>query len=705
MPLNDLEEFARIAFDWLWETDAEDRYLYLSVGAERVLGRAPESMIGLTQAAFASEEDAEASAALTAYREALATRTGFRELTFVYRHPDGAPRWFEISGRPHVSPEGTFLGYRGVGSDVSERYLTRRALIEAHAQLSEQNRRFDAALENMSQGLCMFDADHRLLVWNRRYLDIFALPETVLRIGMSQRAVIETLVALKRYKPGATVDSVCEGTRTSLLGGGPKSVLRELADGRVIAVTHRPMAGGGWVATFEDITERRRNEARIIHMARHDGLTDLPNRTALREIGSEWIEALRASEGGRLAVLCLDLDRFKPVNDSFGHAVGDALLRAVSERLRAHLRGRDVVARLGGDEFAVLSRVEDAAGAMALAERLIDVVGAPYLLDGITAEIGMSVGIALAASEEERGGLDIERLLKEADLALYEAKAGGRGTCRVFEPQMDEAVRERLHLERELREALQAGRFELHYQPLVDLSDNRITGMEALVRWRHPERGLVSPALFVPLAEETGLIVPLGEWVLRQACRDAAGWPDGISVAVNVSPIQLRHRGFVQSVLAALATSGLVATRLELEITESVLLDDTETNLETLHTLRKLGVRISMDDFGTGYSSISYLRRFPFDKIKIDRSFVRDCAAQSEAGAIIRAIVSLGASLGITTLVEGVETEPQLATVRAEGAQEVQGYLFSPPRPAAEIAALLEAGMRPAEGDDRTLAA
>ena len=290
-------------------------------------------------------------------------------------------------------------------------------------------------------------------------------------------------------------------------------------------------------------------------------------------------------------------------------------------------------------------------------------------------------------------------------MALYEAKADGRGTVRLFEPQMDESARERLGLERELREALAQGGFELHYQPLIDLADNRITGMEALVRWRHPERGLVSPAVFIPLAEESGLIVPLGEWVLGQACRDAAGWPGGVSVAVNVSPLQLRHRAFAQSVPAALAASGLAATRLELEITESVLLDDTEANLETLHTLRRLGVRISMDDFGTGYSSISYLRRFPFDKIKIDRSFVRDCAARSEAGAIIRAIVSLGASLGITTLVEGVETEPQLAAVRAEGAREVQGFLFSPPRPAHEIAGLLETQTRRGTGPRGVVAA
>ena len=687
MTLPILEDFAQIAADWLWETDAAGRFSHLSAEAERFFGRPTATVLGTERTALAHEVDAED---LPAYRAALVARRSFRELTYVYRHPDGTPRWFEISGRPRFSEEGAFLGYRGVGSDVSAQHRTRDALVRAHAALSEQNRRFDAALENMSQGLCLFDVEHRLLVWNRRYLEMFGLEPEALEVGMSQRAVIELLVRLGRYRQGATVDSVSEGTRTSLSADGPKSLMRELADGRVIAATHRPMPGGGWVATFEDITERRRNEARIIHMARHDGLTDLPNRTALREVGDELLRQAGEGDKGGLAVLCLDLDRFKPINDSFGHAVGDSLLKAVSSRLRAHVRGRDVVARLGGDEFAVLYAVEDADGAAALAQRLIRIVSAPYRLDGVTAEIGMSVGIALAGSDAG-GTRDIERLLKEADMALYEAKAEGRGTFRLFEPKMDETARERLALERELREALQAGQFELHYQPLVDLADDRIKGMEALVRWRHPERGLINPAVFIPLAEETGLIVPLGDWVLRQACRDAAGWPGGISVAVNVSPLQLRHRGFAQGVLAALAGSGLAATRLELEITESVLLDDTEANLETLHTLRKLGVRISMDDFGTGYSSISYLRRFPFDKIKIDRSFVRDCAASPDAGAIIRAIVSLGASLGITTLVEGVETEPQLAAIRAEGAREVQGFLFSPPRPADEIAALLAA--------------
>ena len=691
MPLHALEEVAQIAADWLWQTDPIGRFTYVSVEAERFFGRCVDDLIGHTRDDFV--EDAKAGT-LQDMQDAIAEHRPFRDRIYVYRHPDGAPRWFEISGRPLFSADGAFLGYRGVGSDVTDQHRTRDALAKAlaqlqgaNAQLVEQNRRFDAALENMTQGLCMFDAMSRLVVWNRRYLEIFGLDERALGIGMSQREIIAILVALGRYKSGATVDSVSEGTRTSLSGENAKSVLRELADGRVIAATHRPMPGGGWVATFEDITERRRNEARITHMARHDALTDLPNRAALREIGCELLAQPQA-EDGTLAVLCLDLDRFKPVNDSYGHALGDGLLRAVAERLRGHVRGHDVVARLGGDEFAVLYRVADTAGAVTLAQRLIGVVSAPYDLDGLSVEIGMSVGIALADAQ----GRDIERLLKAADMALYEAKAAGRGTHCLFEPQMDETARERTALERELREALVHGRFELHYQPLVDLDSDRIKGLEALVRWRHPERGLVSPTVFIPLAEETGLIVPLGEWVLNQACRDAALWPEDVSIAVNVSALQLRNRSFAQGVLMALAASGLKASRLELEITESVLLDDTESNLETLHTLRRLGVRISMDDFGTGYSSISYLRRFPFDKIKIDRSFVRDSAGRSDAASIIRAIVGLGSSLGITTLVEGVETEAQLATIRAEGAQEMQGYLFSPPRPADEITAMLRAG-------------
>jgi diguanylate cyclase (GGDEF)-like protein/PAS domain S-box-containing protein len=554
-----------------------------------------------------------------------------------------------------------------------------------HKLLIEQNRRFDAALENMSQGLCMFDADRRLLVWNTRYLEIFGLETHHLQVGMSQRQIIEILVDLERYKSGTTVDALSEGTRTSLIEGQATSILRELADGRTVSATHRAMSGGGWVATFEDVTERRRNEDRITYMARHDALTDLPNRVALHEIGNAMLGQRMA--GRSLAVLCLDLDRFKPVNDGFGHATGDRLLRCVAQRLQRQVRDGAIVARMGGDEFVVLHRVKSLADAEALARRLIAAASAPFDFEGLRIEIGMSAGIVLSGKDDG----DVTQLLQNADLALYQAKSDGRGTYRVFEPQMDESARARLNLERELRDALTNGCFEVHYQPLVDLSSNHVMGLEALVRWRHAEHGLVSPAVFIPIAEETGLIVPLGEWVLRKACQDAVRWPRHIRVAVNVSAHQLRQRNFTTMVLSALSESGLDPRRLELEITESVLLDDSDANLETLHALRGGGVRIAMDDFGTGYSSISYLRRFPFDKIKIDRSFVREIGEKPEAAAIIRAIIGLGQSLNMTTLVEGIETDLQRSAVLAEGANEMQGFLFSPPRPASEIDALFRA--------------
>ncbi|WP_375465408.1 putative bifunctional diguanylate cyclase/phosphodiesterase [uncultured Methylobacterium sp.] len=687
------EDLIQVDSDWIWETDAAQRFTYLSPESERFLGRSVAALTGLSRATIAANGGD--AVFWESYREAIEQRRPVSDFIYPYDHPDGRPRWFRISGEPRLSEAGTFLGYRGVGTDISSEGRARGALAGAladlrasHATLVAQNRRFDAALGNMTQGLCMFDGTTRLVVCNRRYRELFGLASEHLTLGMSQREVCEVLVAHGTYRKGVTVDSLCEGTRLALLSPDPAPIHQELADGRVLALCYRTIEGEGWVATFEDITERRRNEARIAHMARHDALTDLPNRTALREHGLDMLGQGRDGEAHRrLAMLCLDLDRFKGVNDTHGHGAGDALLRAVAVRLCTRVRTGDLVARLGGDEFAVLHRVTDVAGAMAMAERLIAVVSAPYEINGCTVEIGMSVGIAMADEDAD----DIDRLLKNADTALYHAKGAGRGIARLFETAMDETAQARRDLERELAEALRTDAFELHYQPLVDLGTDRITGLEALVRWRHPERGLISPATFIPVAEETGLIVALGEWVLNQACREAVSWPGRITVAVNVSAVQLRHRNFAQRVLLALATSGLRADRLELEITESVLLDDTEANLETLHLLRRAGIRISMDDFGTGYSSLSYLRRFPFDKIKIDRSFVHDAGQATEAGAIIRALVGLGASLGITTLVEGIETEEQLAAVRAEGCQEMQGFLFSPPRPAQEIGPMLAA--------------
>jgi diguanylate cyclase (GGDEF)-like protein len=387
-----------------------------------------------------------------------------------------------------------------------------------------------------------------------------------------------------------------------------------------------------------------------------------------------------------VSILSLDLDRFKKVNDTLGHPAGDRLLQAVAERMRGCVRAEDIVARLGGDEFAIVQvPTGQSPNIASLAARLIDTVAAPYDIDGHQVVIGVSIGITIAPGDGDVPDV----LMKNADLALYRAKADGGGVYRFFEVEMDARMQARSALELDLRKAIANGEFELYYQPIVDVKSGHATGCEALVRWHHPGRGLVMPGEFIPLAEETGLIVPLGEWILRQACAEAARWPKHVTVAVNVSPAQFKNRNIVQTVISALASSGLAAGRLELEITELVLLQETEGAFATLHQLHELGIRISMDDFGTGYSSLGYLRSFPFDKIKIDQSFIRDLSTKEDSVAIIRAVVGLGSSLGITTIAEGVETKDQLARLTEEGCDEVQGYLFSPPLPASDIQRVL----------------
>ncbi|WP_426422540.1 putative bifunctional diguanylate cyclase/phosphodiesterase [Bradyrhizobium genosp. A] len=454
-----------------------------------------------------------------------------------------------------------------------------------------------------------------------------------------------------------------------------------LTFGRRLALDGRE----GYLVAVLDVTERRMAEARIAHMAHHDGLTNLANRVLYQERLREELEGGN-SPGKRVAVLCIDLDLFKNVNDSFGHPVGDRLLKQVADRLRQQVRGNDVAARLGGDEFAViLTNDPSPKEAGDFASRLIRILSAPYEIDGHELVIAASIGIALAPGD----GASSEELMRNADMALYRAKQDGRGTHRFFEPEMDRQAQRRREMELDLRRAFANREFELHYQPLVDVATNTISGFEALLRWRHPKKGMVSPAEFIPVAEDIGLIVSLGEWVLREACNEAAKWPTQIKVAVNLSPVQFRSRNLVQLVIAALAHSGLTPTRLELEITESVFLAETELNLAILHQLRGLGILISMDDFGTGYSSLSYLRSFPFDKIKIDRSFVSDLAKRSDCCAIVRAISTLGRSLNITTTAEGVETVEQLDWLRAEGCDEAQGFLFSAAKPATEVEQLL----------------
>ena len=553
--------------------------------------------------------------------------------------------------------------------------------------LYQQKILLDAALENMSQGLCMFDAGGRIMLFNERYTKMMGLSAAQLQ-GRS-------LLDLFKYRKASgdfTGDPEEFFARMIVDARAGKSSTRvmETVTGRALRVVDQSMQGGGWVATFEDITEWQKAQAQISHMARHDALTNLPNRTLFREQLEQALHRIQRDE--QVAVLCLDLDHFKDVNDSLGHPIGDDLLKEVAARLQQCIREGDAISRLGGDEFAIVQvgRELQASHVSSLASRLVEAIGAPYQIDGHQVVVGASIGISLSPED----GTDPDQLLKNADMALYRAKADGRGTYRFFEAAMDARAQARRLMELDLRAALVRGEFEVYYQPIHDLKANQIIALEALVRWNHPVRGQIPPLKFIPLAEETGLIVPIGDWVLRKACADAAGWSQqNVRVAVNLSPVEFKSRNLVASVVAALSASGLAANRLELEITESVLLQDSEATLATLHKLRDFGVRISMDDFGTGYSSLSYLRSFPFDKLKIDRSFVHELASRDDSMAIVRAVAGLGKSLGISTTAEGVETNEQLALLRLEGCTEVQGYLFSPPRPAAEIEELLSRGL------------
>jgi diguanylate cyclase (GGDEF)-like protein/PAS domain S-box-containing protein len=676
------------------------------------------------------------------------------------------------------------------------------------AALHTQNMLFDTALNNMSHGLCMFDASARLVVCNERYLQIYGLSPDIVKPGYTLLELLEHRRARGTFArdPQQYIDYL----RGEIAAGKEVTVFGELPDGRVIAVINRPMAGGGWVAVHEDITEQRRAEqelartknfldtvienvpssifvkdardfrfvlvnrageeffgrpaeqiigktsyeflpkaaadsvaardyellrvgrqdfyqeqplhlpghearlvatrrrvirgadgepqylivlvdditeqkraeARIAHMARHDALTDLPNRVLLMERIDEAL-ARQRRRGERFCVFLLDLDQFKSINDSLGHSVGDVLLKAVAQRLIACCRETDVVARLGGDEFAILQTIEgeQRVAAVTLANRILEAVTAPYDLDGQQAIIGTSIGIAAAPDD----GTDGDQLLMKADLALYRAKSEGRSQYRFFAPEMEAEVRARHALDIDLRTALARGEFELHYQTLVDIATRETRGAEALVRWRHPQRGLVPPDGFIPVAEESGLIVPLGAWILRTACADAAGWPLHCKVAINLSPAQFRSGDLVDTVSRTLAECGLPPQRLELEITESVFLKKSEENLAVLHQLKSLGVSIVLDDFGTGYSSLSYLKMFPFDKIKIDRTFVEELASRADCASIVGAVINLGRSLDIGTVAEGVETPEQLTLLRAAGCREAQGYLFSRPVPASEL--------------------
>jgi diguanylate cyclase (GGDEF)-like protein len=551
----------------------------------------------------------------------------------------------------------------------------------ANVELELGRQQFNAVLENMSQGITFFDCDHKLMVCNRRYNEIYRLTPQQTRVGTKLSDILNYRLAIGSF-PDMTPAEF--HARREAHGSQAYDVVDEFHNGSTVATHFRPLPNGGWVATHEDVTERRRADARIVFMARHDHLTRLPNRMLFHERLEQALDM--AGRGQGCAVICLDLDRFKFVNDTLGHPVGDGLLLAAANRLQACVREGDTVARLGGDEFAIIQlAAERPDHAEILAKRIIEAFASPFEVDGHAIVVGTSIGVAVAPGD----GTSADKLLKNADIALYRAKSEGRGTVRFFEPEMDARMQLRRALELDLRGAIDRNEFEIYYQPLINLVAGKVTSFEALLRWHHPVRGLVSPAEFIPIAEETGMIVSIGEWALRTACFEAENWPAEIRVAVNLSPVQFTRSNVVAVAQAALDASGLRPDRLELEVTESVLMQNTAGTLSALHQLRAMGIAVALDDFGTGYSSLSYLRSFPFDKIKIDRSFVHDLVRDPEAMSIIRAVTALGHSLHMKTTAEGVETIEQLDRLREEGCTEVQGYLFSRPRPASEVPFLI----------------
>jgi diguanylate cyclase (GGDEF)-like protein/PAS domain S-box-containing protein len=681
----------------------------------------------------------------------------------------------------------------------------------AQQRLESERQRLDTALNNMIQGLVLFDASARVVVCNQRYLDMSGISADFMTPGRSFEDVVRQRKATGSYD--GDVDAFCAMVRSNIANARVTEIVTSSVDGRCFSIVNRPLAHGGWIATVDDITERRnleqerdrnytflrqiidhipsqitvkdaltrqyllvnriaedvfakagktivgktafdivpasdadivtrdddrvlrspdelfvaeqawktptggrryviskrigiRDEAgaprfiinviddvteqrraneKIAHLAHYDALTDLPNRVLFREQIERELE--KAKHGGQFALLYIDIDEFKGINDSLGHHVGDELLKTIAGRIKACLKQGDLIARLGGDEFAVIQTAiggtEDVEDFVA---RVHHAIRQPCNCLGHHLSTDASIGVALAP----RDGTDLDQLIRNADIAMYGAKAEGRRTHRFFEPEMGANARARLRMEQDLRQAMADGGFEIYYQPLLGLDSDEVTGCEALLRWRHAEHGMISPAEFIPVAEDTGLIVELGEWVLRTACMEAATWPDNIRLAVNVSPIQLKNATLALKVASALAASGLNPNRLELEITEAVLIGDDEVALAILHQLRDIGVRIALDDFGTGYSSLSYLKRFPFDKIKIDRSFVSDIAVDGSA-TIVQSVVNIAASRNMTTTAEGVETEQQRDLLRQLGCTEMQGYLFSAPKPAAELRSLLAA--------------
>jgi diguanylate cyclase (GGDEF)-like protein len=554
--------------------------------------------------------------------------------------------------------------------------------VRAFARLHRSARgHLDTALNNMTQGLMQYDSESRIVFFNRRYVEMYGLSLDVIKPGCLFRDVMQHRKATGSFEGDPTLfcDTVLNNVREKRL----THTVLATTSGRLYQIVNQPLDDGGWVTTHEDVTELKRSEQQVEHLANYDALTGLPNRILFRAKLAHEIQ--QTQRGDKFALLYLDIDEFKDINDSLGHPVGDEFLKQLAQRLQACVSTADFIARLGGDEFAIIqTSVGQTTEVEALVNRVHAAIREPFHCGGHQLSADASIGIAMAPAD----GRDIDQLIKHADLAMYEAKASGRRGFRFFVPRMDEVARARREMALDLRTAISRGEFELYYQPIVTIRDGTIGSCEALIRWQHPEKGLISPVDFIPVAEDTGLITEIGEWVLATACHEAASWPSHVKVAVNVSPVQFKSQVLTLRVMQALAASGLAASRLELEITEAVLIRDDDAALAVLHQLREIGVRIALDDFGTGFSSLSYLQRFPFDKIKIDRSFIKDLC-NGGSSSIVQAVVTIADSRNIVTIAEGVETQAQLDLLRTLGCTQMQGWLFSAARPASEIRLML----------------
>jgi len=653
-----------VVYQRLVTPDDQIRYTYISEGVRDLFGVSATEILSNPNALFSCHGPDYS----VKFRERLLSAS--RSLTTwdveaTIHCRDGRKKYTHAVARPQRQIDGSVL-WTGV--------------------ILDETRTREATVESLSQGFVLYDADDRLIIRNSHFIDLYPSLQDVAVPGAKYEDVVCAELATGSDGP---IESVRQATvyrwRIKRHQDAHNMFEHSIGDDRWVLINEHRTSDGGTVVLYTDISELKRRENQVRHMAYHDALTGIPNRTLFRQ-RIEQALAHAGERGATVAVMCVDLDHFKNVNDSLGHLAGDALLKCVAGRLVGSLREFDTVARLGGDEFGVvLAELPESDYVETLARRLISEMGQPVDFNGQQIVTGISIGIAISSTDGDEADL----LLKNADLALYRAKADGRSTFRFFEPEMDARAQARRALEIELRQAVVRQQLELHYQPQIDIESNRVLGFEALVRWRHPEKGLIAPMDFIPLAEDTGIIVSIGEWVLRRACSDAVKWPDSIRVAVNISPAQFKNRDLAKTVADIIHETGLPASRLEVEITESLLLRDVEENLRTLQELKRLGIRIAMDDFGTGYSSLGNLRSFDFDKIKIDSSFVRDIEQNPDAGAIICAVLGLGHSLGMEICAEGVETGHQLAYLRKEGCNTVQGYYYCQPVPASELSHML----------------